>query len=63
MLPKEWLGDDAEELIATAAQTELSGGSIANVVRRCAVTLIKAQKQMLNPVLLCDSIHREENGT
>lgn len=63
MLPKEWLGDDAKELIATAAQTELSGGSIANVVRRCAVTLIKAQKQMLNPVLLCDSIHREENGT
>lgn len=63
MLPKDWLGDDAEELIATAAQTELSGGSIANVVRRCAVTLIKAQKQMLNPVLLCDSIHREENGT
>lgn len=63
MLPKEWLGDDAEELIATAAQTELSGGSIANVVRRCAVTLIKAQKQMLNPVLLCDSIHREENRT
>ena len=63
MLPKEWLGDDAEELIATAAQTELSGGSIANVVRRCAVTLIRAQKQMLNPVLLCDSIHREENGT
>lgn len=63
MLPKEWLGDDAEELIATAAQTEFSGGSIANVVRRCAVTLIKAQKQMLNPVLLCDSIHREENGT
>lgn len=63
MLPKEWLGDDAEELIATAARTELSGGSIANVVRRCAVTLIKAQKQMLNPVLLYDSIHREENGT
>ena len=63
MLPKEWLGDDAEKLIATAAQTEFSGGSIANVVRRCAVTLIKAQKQMLNPVLLCDSIHREENGT
>nr|DAY60459.1 MAG TPA: ATPase [Caudoviricetes sp.] len=63
MLPKEWLGDDAEELIATAAQTELSGGSIANVVRRCAVTLIKKQKQILNVVLLRDSIHKEENGT
>ena len=40
MLPKDWLGDDAEELIATAAKSELSGGSIANVVRRCAVQLV-----------------------
>lgn len=65
MLPKEWLGlgDDAEELIATAAQTELSGGSIANVVRRCAITLVENQQQMLSLVLLHDSIHREENGT
>ena len=63
MLPKEWLGDDAEELIATAAQTELSGGSIANVVRRCAITLVENQQQMLSLVLLHNSIHREENGT
>lgn len=63
MLPKEWLGDDAEGLIATAAQTELSGGSIANVVRRCAITLVENQQQMLSLVLLHDSIHREENGT
>ena len=63
MLPKEWLGDDAEELIATAAQTELSGGSIANVVRRCAITLVENQQQMLSLVLLHASIHREENGT
>lgn len=40
MLPKEWLGDDAEELIATAAQSELSGGSIANVVRKCAMAIV-----------------------
>lgn len=40
MLPKEWLGDDAEELIATAAQFELSGGSIANVVRKCAMAIV-----------------------
>lgn len=63
MLPKEWLGDDAEEFIATAAQTELSGGSIANVVRRCAITLVENQQQMLSLVLLHASIHREENGT
>lgn len=35
MLPSQWLGDNAEELIAMATETELSGGSIANVVRRC----------------------------
>ena len=40
MLPKEWLGDDAEDLIATAAQSELSGGSIANVVRKCALDIV-----------------------
>lgn len=50
MLPKEWLGDDAEELIATAAQTELSGGSIANVVRRCAITMIH-QNRLDNSML------------
>ena len=44
MLPKEWLGDDAEEIIATAAQSELSGGSIANVVRKCAMKVIKNDK-------------------
>ena len=40
MLPSGWLGDDAEELIAMAAKTELSGGSIANVVRKCAISLV-----------------------
>ena len=40
MLPKEWIGDDAEELIALAAKSELSGGSIANVVRKCAICII-----------------------
>lgn len=62
MLPEEWLGDDAEELIATAARTELSGGSIANAVRRCAVTLIETRKRTLDKVLLRDSIHKEETG-
>lgn len=58
MLPKEWLGDDAEELIATAAQSELSGGSIANVVRKCAVKLTSGSK-VLKPRLL-ETIMRSE---
>lgn len=48
MLPKEWLGDDAEELIATAAQSELSGGSIANVVRKCAINMIVCKKPKMS---------------
>lgn len=41
MLPPQWLGDHAEEVIAAAARAELSGGSITNAVRRCATMLIK----------------------
>lgn len=50
MLPPQWLGKDAEELIAMAAETELSGGAITNVVRRCALMMIHQtgiSKQML----------------
>lgn len=53
MLPKEWLGDDAEELIATAAQSELSGGSIANVVRKCALQLVnESNNKVSNEILM-----------
>ena len=52
MLPKEWLGDDAEEIIATAAQSELSGGSIANVVRKCAVRMSKHRNKKIENRLI-----------
>lgn len=39
MLPKEWLGEDAEGIIATAAQIELSGGAIVNIVRQAALLI------------------------
>lgn len=54
MLPARWLGDDAEELIALAAGAELSGGSIANAVRRCAIGMIGRQR--LSRVLLQKSL-------
>lgn len=41
MLPAQWLGGNVDELIAIAAETELSGGSIANVVRGCTIALVK----------------------
>lgn len=57
MLPKDWLGDDAEELIAAAAQSELSGGSIANVVRRCAVALTNNGCTRVDRVLVSSKIN------
>ncbi len=59
MLPKEWLGDDAEELIAKAAEAELSGGSISNAVRRCALQLIRSGMEHLNMKTLRDSLDKE----
>ncbi len=40
MLPKKWLGDDAEELINMAAEKELSGGEITNIIRKSATMLM-----------------------
>ena len=62
MLPKEWLGDDAEELIATAAQSELSGGSIANVVRKCAVQLVNKPLNKVNKNVILTALNIEKNN-
>ena len=62
MLPKEWLGNDAEELIATAAKSELSGGSIANVVRKCAVQLVSKPTSKVNNSVLMAALNIERNN-
>ena len=59
MLPKEWLGDDAEELIAKAAERELSGGSITNVVRRCAISLCNADNNKITDKAIINFIKME----
>lgn len=60
MLPGEWFGDDAEELIATAAWKELSGGSITNVVRRCALHLAATGGRVLDKRTLEEALRKEE---
>lgn len=60
MLPPQWLGEDAEELIAMAAETELSGGSIANVVRRCAVILVEQNSTRLDKKMLMETLTKEK---
>nr|WP_129734239.1 ATP-binding protein [Parabacteroides goldsteinii] len=60
MLPKEWLGENAKELISIAAKTELSGGSIANVVRRCALFLVASKEKRLDMQMLRDALQKEQ---
>ncbi|HOU68174.1 MAG TPA: ATP-binding protein [Paludibacteraceae bacterium] len=47
MLPAQWLGSDGDEIIREAAKTELSGGSISNVIRRCALHLLASGEKHL----------------
>lgn len=60
MLPEKWLGSDADELIDMAAETELSGGSITNVVRRCALYMIHSNGKRLNKVILKEALQKEQ---
>lgn len=60
MLPGEWLGEDADELVNIAAETELSGGSITNVVRRCALFLVNTPEKQLNRTILKQALQKEK---
>ena len=59
MLPGMWLGKEADELIDIAAETELSGGSITNVVRKCALYMIKSKERILNKRILKETLQKE----
>ena len=59
MLPKKWLGKQQEELLSVAAETELSGGSITNVVRRCALYLMATGKKKLDRQILEEALQKE----
>ena len=67
MLPAKWLKngkeDLTEELIALAAKEELSGGSITNVVRRCALRLIMSGKETLDARMLKEALEKEKSKT
>lgn len=60
MLPTKWLGQQADELIALAAETELSGGSITNVVRRCALRMIASGHKTLDKQTLMEALLKEK---
>lgn len=60
MLPEQWLGEQADSLISLAAETELSGGSITNVVRRCAIRLVMSGKKELDSQTLKEALEKEK---
>lgn len=47
MLPQNWLGDDKKEILSEAIQNELSGGNIANLIRKCAIHLYSTNNKKL----------------
>lgn len=60
MLPTKWLGQDADELINVASDTELSGGSITNVVRRCALQLVNTSEKQISKTMLKEALQKEK---
>ena len=60
MLPIRWLGKDADVLTDMASDTELSGGSITNVVRRCALSLIQSKEKKLTKEVLMEALQKEK---
>ena len=61
MIPKQWIGKQGDDLIALAAKTELSGGSITNVVRRCALQILASGKKTLDIHILKDALLKEKS--
>ncbi len=61
MLPPEWLGKSSEELIAKAAESELSGGSITNVIRSCAISLVNNNTSQLTHSTIVELLTKESD--
>ena len=57
---KGWPEDVDEDLITMAAKTELSGGSIANVVRQCALATVNQKNQSLDKLILKNALQKEK---
>lgn len=60
MLPAEWLSESEDELLYEASETELSGGSMINVVQRCALQLHPSTNPRLTKELLRQAIGKEQ---
>lgn len=59
MLPLVWLKAERQYAINQIAAYELSGGSISNVIRRCALHLLSEAKEELDLEILRRAVQRE----
>lgn len=59
MLPVDWLEDEEEVLLDIAVKAELSGGSIANVIRSCALQLLATGVEKLSKETLDFALKKE----
>lgn len=59
MIPPAWLENDGEEVLRQAVAAELSGGSIANVVRRCALQMLVNKEQHLTVEIFKTALQKE----
>ena len=60
MIPSAWQREDTPELLRLAASIDLSGGSIANVVQRCAIKLHGRDKPKLTEEILRYGLRAEQ---
>ncbi len=59
MIPDEWLKDTDSGFLYTASEAKLSGGSMVNVIQRCALLLHSAKEPSLTLDMLQQAIQRE----
>lgn len=59
MLPEKWLPQNSKGMLDRMFGYELSGGSISNVIRRCALQLIIRKEQQLSPDILLEAVRKE----
>lgn len=59
MLPEKWLENKTEEMSREVARYELSGGSMANVIRRCALQMLANQEETLGQEMLVQAVNKE----
>lgn len=59
MLPAKWLEAEGGKMLEEMMRYELSGGAIANVIRRCALQLLANKDKILRQEVLLQAIHKE----